>query len=345
MLENMVHIAEETGADIVKGNYNNFVGMGEERRDFYSTVSPYPDDYEKLTDPKMDNHCFTWGMSEWLGIYRMDFLREYNIRHNETKGAAFQDTGFWFLSFAYANKIYLTNRYYYNYRRDNPYSSMRSSGNVYGICIEYDYIKGCIGEDEDTMKRVYSAWYRGFFYDNCVACNRLNDTNRHELIGRMRKTRLEGDAEGKIDRRLYSADEWDDLQLLLKSGDEFLKKKYPDKNIQEENRKILINVIKAHEETVIFGAGWYGCNLQFLLENLNIKIAAFADNDAKKWGSRRNSLEILSLEECERRFRDAIYLIANKDHSSDIYNGLLEKGISTERIKICRLETLTDSIV
>ena len=345
MFENMVNIAEETGADIVKGNYNNFLGEGTDQRDFPSTVSSFPEDYERLNDPKKDNHCFTWGMFEWLGIYRMDFLKKHNIRHNETKGAAYQDTGFWFMTFAYANGIYLTNKPYYNYRRDNPLSSMKSSGKVFGICTEYEYINECLADDAETRERTKSAWYRCFFYDNCVACNRLAPEGKRELADRMREVMLEGRDANKIDKSLYSNDEWTELQRLFESVDVFLENRYLDEERRSENRKRLSKKAKEAKDVLIFGAGWYGCNLQFILENMGIHITAFVDNDKNKWGIKRNALVIKSPEACKVDYPVALYLIANKDHSSDIEAGLISMGIPEGRIEICRLEALTDAVV
>lgn len=345
MFEDMVRIAEDTGADIVKGNYNNFISEGGERRDFPSTISSRAEDYETVTDPGADNHAFTWGMFEWLGIYRMEFLKKNHIRHNETKGAAYQDTGFWFLTFTYAKKIYLTSRAYYNYRRDNPFSSMKSTGNVFGICNEYRYIRECLKDDAGAMKRVEPAWYRGYFYDNCVACNRLDASDRRKLIDEMRKVMLEGQEAACIERSLYSNDEWADLQRLFESTEGFYDYRYPDEDVLVRNREGLHRHIQNYPYVVIFGSGWYGCNLQLLLETMGVRVCGFADNDSKKWGTMRNSLAIYPPVECEERFPGCIYLIGNKDHSSDIERGLIEKGIAAERIEICRLDSLTAAVV
>mgnify|MGYP002854390352 CR=1 FL=1 len=345
MFEDMVKIAEETGAEIVKGNYNNFICENNVQRNFYGTISPFPEDYNKITNPKKDNHSFIWGMFEWLGIYRMDFLREHKIRHNETKGAAYQDTGFWFLTFAYANKIYLTDKAYYNYRRDNPFSSMKNTGNVFGICNEYEYIAGCLDEDKETTERTKPAWYRGFFYDNCIACNRLNDEGRVQLAGRMHEVMLQGKSERMLHRTLYSDEEWENLERLLTSPDEFLNKRFIGEQEIKRNREKLICEIAGNSELIIFGAGWYGLNLQYVLEHLGVTITALADNDEAKWGKVLNNTRILSLDECMKLYPNALYFVANKYHSDEIVTGLLDAGVEEKKIKTWRLEQLTDTVV
>ena len=345
MFEDMVTIAEDTNADIVKGNYNNFISEDNVQRNFRGTISPFPDDYNKITNPQIDNHSFIWGMFEWLGIYRMDFLKKYDIRHNESKGAAYQDTGFWFLTFAYANKIYLIDKAYYNYRRDNPFSSMKSTGNVFGICNEYDYIANCLEKDNKTAERTLPAWYRGFFYDNCVACSRLKNEDRKKLADRMHETMLIGRNEGKLDRTLYSDDQWEDLERLLASPEEFLDKRFLGEKQRKQNWEKLLRELDGEAGLIIFGAGWYGLNLQYLLEHMGVKISAFADNDESKWGLIQNGARILSLDECLQAYPEALYFVANKYHSREIVDDLLGAGVKEDKIKTWRLEQLTDAVV
>ncbi|MBR1743205.1 MAG: glycosyltransferase family 2 protein, partial [Lachnospiraceae bacterium] len=116
MLEKLYVKAEEDGADIVKCGFDTFVGDGEKRFFFPKSVADSVGDYERTIKPSEEIRAFRFTMYEWLGLYRTSFLRERNIRHNESKGAAFQDIGFWFLSMARAEKILLIRDIGYHYR-------------------------------------------------------------------------------------------------------------------------------------------------------------------------------------------------------------------------------------
>ena len=67
-------------------------------------------------------------------------LEKYHIRHNTTPGVSFQDNGFWFQTFAWAERMYFVNRPYYMNRRDNPNSSVNSKSKVYCMNEEYQFI-------------------------------------------------------------------------------------------------------------------------------------------------------------------------------------------------------------
>ena len=85
-------------------------------------------------------------MNTWSGIYNLEFLNKWEIRHNETPGASYQDNGFWFKTFCRAEKIWFINKPYYMNRRDNPNSSMfsKSSSNV---TEEYKLIREWMEKD------------------------------------------------------------------------------------------------------------------------------------------------------------------------------------------------------
>ncbi|WP_407918846.1 glycosyltransferase family 2 protein [Helicobacter didelphidarum] len=75
-----------------------------------------------------------------LGIYKLSFIKENDIKFNETPGASYQDNGFWFQMNMLAKSIYFHNDAHYYYRRDNPNSSCNNKEKIYDICKEYDFI-------------------------------------------------------------------------------------------------------------------------------------------------------------------------------------------------------------
>ncbi len=345
MLEKLYNAAEETGADFVKCNYSAFLGEGDKRFDFFKSTSTLPDDYCRVINPQNDNHCFGWMMYEWLGLYRKSFLDKYRIRHNESPGAAYQDTGFWFLTFAYAKSIYLIRDSFYHYRCDNPYASIKNPNNVFMICREYSYIQNQLKSNSSVWERVAPAYYRGYFFDNCALYARLADEGRRSLLPEMRKRLSEASQQSLLDRALYSDNEWRDLSLLLRSEKDF----YDAKSRLFSDSQSMVDELKAeisgNNDIVIYGAGSYGCNLHYLLTVNGIDVIAYADGNEAKWGKRQNGIAILSWQECEERFADPVYLIANKNDSDVIERMLMDNHIAENRIHKCDVDALFPNMI
>ncbi len=341
MMKKLYETAERTGADFVKSNFSTFLGSGKQRYDFPKTVSAKEDDYDKLIDAQEDNHCFGWVMFEWLGLYRKSFLNEFHIRHNESPGAAFQDTGFWFLTFSYARKIYLLKDVFYHYRCDNPYASVKNPNKVFNICKEYNYIKEQLSKNPMVWNRVQAAYYRGYFYDNYVVYNRISEELRIPLLKEMHSVLTRANMEDLIDRSLFSQQEFADLELLLESVEEFDRQKALIRCDCGQRLTELQEQIGQASKVIIYGAGSYGSNLQYLLQSNNVLIDAYVDGDEKKWNTKLNGISVLALEESKKKYPNALYLVANKNHSNEIEMTLKKAGIAKSNIKICKLEELT----
>ena len=165
------------------------------------------------------------------------------------------------------------------------------------------------------------------------------------MLAEMRRFLLEADGRGLLDRTLYSDTEWEDLSLLLKSEEAFYDAKarfFADSQRQLQELK---DGIFGSGRIVIYGAGSYGCNLHFLLAANGIDVAAYADGDSAKWGRKQNGLTILSWQQCEQRFADVVYLIANKNYSDEIEMLLRKNHVPAQRIRKCRVERLFPNMI
>ena len=180
MFEDLYRAAEENSLDLVKADYDRFTtGENGETRTFRRThLSPRKTDYGRVFKPAEEKESFFFVMNTWAGIYRLSFLREHGIRHHETPGASFQDNGFWFQTFLYAERAMILDTPYYRVRRDNPNSSVKNPGKVYAMNREYDYIRELLEKDPavwEDMKQVY--WRQRVL--NCGATlNRIARTIR-----------------------------------------------------------------------------------------------------------------------------------------------------------------------
>lgn len=346
MMEKLYQTAVKYDVDMVKANYRSFLGEGDSRLFVDKLVSLNRDDYEKVMDPRLDNRFFGWDMYTWTGLYKKEFLEKHHILHHESKGAAFQDVGFWFQTFCYAGSVYLMKDYFYCYRRDNPNASVKNPNRTFVMCDEYQFVKDVLSGDGQTWERVKPAYYHEMFRSYFVTYERLSARLRPEFAKRFYEEIKEGFEAGAIQRELFDAYELEYLDVLLDSKEKFERKLAIQKESIEENQRVLFQKIGKHLHCIIFSAGSHGSNLQVMLkQNFQMDIRAFCDNDTGKQGKVINGVKVLSPWEVERKFPDAVYLVANKKYSRQIQNQLSDMGIGKDRVIDCKVEELIDGFL
>ena len=346
MMEKLYQTAKEHDLDMVKANYRSFLGDGDSRLFVNKSISLDKEDYEKVIDPQSDNRFFGWDMYTWTGLYKKEFLEQYHILHNESRGAAFQDVGFWFQTFCYARRVYLMKDYLYHYRRDNPNASVKNPNRTFVMCDEYQFVKEVISKDRQTWERVKPAYYHGLFRSYFVTYERLAPHLKPEFADRFYREIKEGYEAGWIRRELFDEYELKYLDILLTSSEEFEKRLASQKMGIEKECGSLFQKVSSYPYCVIFSAGSHGCNLQVMMkQDFHINIAAFCDNDMLKHGKKINGVEILSLEKTEELFPDSVYLVANKKYNVEIQKQLEDAGVKRERIIICKVEELLDGFL
>ena len=120
MFSNLLRLAEETGADIVKGVY-----VGETEKASHADTRFAGRSEGEVSKSETFPEYLLGAPSIWAAIYRRDMLEAHRIRFSETPGASFQDLGFFIRTWAAAESIATTNTPVYHYREDNPNSSTR----------------------------------------------------------------------------------------------------------------------------------------------------------------------------------------------------------------------------
>ncbi len=110
MYAELYRIAKEKQCDVVKGDMLEFVDKNGERIFTYTRLINWTKClYHRNLNAK-DVRVFTQsGIMNPSGIFKLSFLRENQIYHNESLGAAYQDTGFWFFTHLLASKIFFVN--------------------------------------------------------------------------------------------------------------------------------------------------------------------------------------------------------------------------------------------
>lgn len=153
-------LAEKHRADMAKGCVSRFVQQGG-RRNYYETTRIPKQMCLHPVCPREAQRAFTLCMNTWTCLYRRDFLQQHGIRHQETPGAAYQDNGLFFLSFAHAERLICTNEVVYHCRRDNAASSVHALGKrPFAMRDEYAYIRRKLEKAPELWQQLRPVWLR-----------------------------------------------------------------------------------------------------------------------------------------------------------------------------------------
>lgn len=225
MFEDLYNLAEKENLDLVKSDFNRFVmENGKLKCDYIEVAARAKDLYNKVIDPKEDDKVFELVMQTWSGIYKREFLVDNGIRHHESPGASYQDNGFWFQTFMFANRVYFYKKPYYYNRRDNPNSSVYNKAKVYVMNKEYEFIRAILEEHQELKERFIYQYSRKKFLNYVFTYNRLAEEFRMEYLAVFHKELKEAELAGEIDWNLFLKKEKQEVELVLKKPEEYLAK-------------------------------------------------------------------------------------------------------------------------
>ncbi len=158
--------------------------------------------YNQVLNPSVDIIKHTWTMNQ-SGIYKLDFIKNNKIKANETRGASYQDFGFWFLMMSMAKSIYFHKEALYYYRQDNQSSSVKDKNKVYCVNDECKYVEDfLIKNSKNALEflKHFSFEFRKYILSNDMfSKNELKDINeiintpekylknQHSLLWKLKK--------------------------------------------------------------------------------------------------------------------------------------------------------------
>ena len=146
----LLPLAEEHRLDVVRGTHCSFYEEAGKRE--YRYMIPLRRTGEVFCPRNELPGVFEFYPSIWTGLYSLSFLRKHGIRFHESPGASYQDTGFFFLTNAYAERYMISDEVAYIYRTDNPNSSINNIGpKKAALMWEYEFIR-------DELKKKPDMW-------------------------------------------------------------------------------------------------------------------------------------------------------------------------------------------
>lgn len=224
MLERLYTLAEREQLDFVKSDFYRFkVNPDGTLRKDYNRLSWDDSFYNRVLRPSEEQAVFRFIMNTWCGLYNLDFLRKWDIRHHESPGAAFQDNGFWFQTFCRANRAYFLDEPFYMNRRDNPNSSVYDSSKVYAMKEEYDHIRSLLEANSSTLGEfIPLCTYFRFcaYYYNTIP--RIAEERLSEFVYFFSDEFLELSARGELDATQFTAHEWRILQRIMYAPEKYI---------------------------------------------------------------------------------------------------------------------------
>ena len=169
----------------------------------------------------------------WSAIYKKDFIRENNIRFNETPGASFQDSSFNFKVFACAKRVRMMKECFLHYRQDNESSSINSPGKVYCVCDEYDEMQKFLDKNP-TMKTVLEPIMVRIKFDTYMwNYERLSEPLQAKFIKRFSEDFKKHSLNGSLQRNYFETYKWNQVAQIITDCDKYHEYRIKEKNGEE----------------------------------------------------------------------------------------------------------------
>ncbi|PUB32376.1 glycosyltransferase involved in cell wall biosynthesis [Promicromonospora sp. AC04] len=235
MYETLWRTGREHDLDIVKADYLRFRGVGEHRTEVIVRSASTPSVYGQVLDPAQQVGIFRYPMNTWCGIYRREFLIENDIWHHETPGASYQDNGFFFQTMCLARRVMYINEVFYENRRDNPNSSVKSTGKADVALQEYDWIREWLLKRSELSEEFIGVYGLKRWHNIDFTMKRLAPSLRREYC-HMVSDVLRKDAErGVLIQSAFGVGEWNRVQWIMRDADEYY--------YQHETGRVKVSVV------------------------------------------------------------------------------------------------------
>lgn len=239
MYRTLCDAADENRCDAVKADFRTFVDENGTRRFTLRRLAESVENpemyYNRVICPLEEPEVFRLIMNTWSGIYRTDFIRKNNIRHNETPGASFQDNGLFFQSMALADRVMFLDRPFYMLRRDNAASSVHNKNKVWALCEEYDFIYSFLRSREEIFGRLIGYFWLKRYHNYAWSYDeRIGAEFREEFIHRFAREFRTARDMGELDMSLLRPNEAARLERIIDDPARFHQKELPWLALRDE---------------------------------------------------------------------------------------------------------------
>ncbi len=341
MYEVLYQTAVEHDLDYVKAGLYTMVTPYEKER--YLLESPLGNTGQVISSRYFLEKDLSPDIYIWNGIYKLSFLREYNIRLNETPGAAFQDCGFRYLVNMNLRRGMFLDRLFYHYRRDNAGASTYNPHFASFNLSECRYIRGRMEQDgiTDRARRAFMARETVMMalspYTTFREYSQPNEEIRLALDA-FRRIMIADREAGLLRQEEMLLAQWIEMRLFTETPEAYEAyisvKAEADYDIYDN----FVQKMAKKKQLVIFCTGKAAKFALCLLRMNRLEnIVALCDNDSGKWGGDYYGHPILSPKEAVSQYPEAHYLVAKLVSPEEIVEQLTDNGIVEEQISIYNL--------
>lgn len=222
MYEILHAMAERGGLDLVRSNCAWFVDHGGRRLYKIQKTLPKTRKYFTLYTDCQDRAFYRMPVFNQTGLYKASFIRQNNIRFNETPGAAYQDNGFFFQALMFARRIAFATPALYFLRRDNAASSVNSRANPRAIFTEYAFIRNIIEKRPELKKKVLGAFHLRKFKSCLFHLKRVDPELKKDFLAAFASEFAQARDSGDLDLSFFNHEERKLLASLLENQESFL---------------------------------------------------------------------------------------------------------------------------
>lgn len=335
--EKLYSFAKKNQLDVIRACYN--LWFESKQGDFLYKVQVVPAEvkYNTPIDLSDKKYLFlsTFVNGFWNGLYNRDFLNKYNIRMNETKGAAFQDITFSFLTQLYAQKISFIEKAYHLYRIDNPESSVNSANCIAMLMKEYELLS-----DELKKRGLWEEYKDIFFFWEFISFRQFMDrnleSNKKELLKDIYDYVI-GQKEFTVSDKIDIFEKQQKMYDGFKKGlSEFCEVMTAEDDKHRRVIEFFNRIIANKEKVILFGAGHLGHIIGDYF-NLTKQEYIYIDNNVKlqKKGVSGHKVYPVCKESIDET---SSIVIANMNYADEMYDELIKLGVDKNRIIICDYE-------
>lgn len=321
---------------------------------FYTMVTPYEGETYLLEHRLGDTEqvfSYAYFMEKklspdvyiWNGIYKRSFLKEFDIRLNESPGAAFQDCGFRYLVDMHLRRGMFINRLFYHYRRDNAAASTYNPHFVRFNLEESRYIRERMARDgiTDRDRRAFMARETVMMALSPYMTYREHSQPNEEIISDLdefRKVIAADREQGLLRQEEMLAEHWIEMSLFTEEPAAYEAYVGVRAKMNYNIYQNFVREMAEKEELVVFCTGKVAKFALCLFRMNRLEnIVALCDNNAEKWNTKYYEQPILSPKEAFHRYPEAHYLIAKQGDVGEIRQQLADAGITKERISVYKL--------
>lgn len=337
MYKKQYEIAAKHRIDVLRAGYYQVCQAGGREYRFPVKACSRDELTGKVIDYSQSTEFLEQGINGfWSGLYRRTFLLSHHIQMNETKGAAYQDISFSFLTQMLAERVWFMGEAFYCYRIDNPNASVNS---IHGVRLhrkEYAELKKKLLANGwwESYKNLFFSWelvsYRWFLRELPKSVRKENA----EAVYRYLRGQME---ESGYDKNTVIEGVEELADSLDQGMEPFIHKIFDGMGQSDELLFYLEGSFRKEARVVLFGVGHLGMIAKQFLE-LCKKEVVLTDNSRGLQKSGFMGERVFSPEKAAEYYPDEPYLIANTFHGQEMKEQLQKLGIPDKNIFLCSNE-------